>query len=71
MLGIIVGITGIIIGILTLLKPDLFARLWRPDGSTKSFADIYGPKKARKIAILIGWTFVIVGTIILLFFPHL
>ncbi len=71
MLGAIVGVTGIIIGIITLLKPDLFARLWRPDGSAESFVDIYGAEKGRKIAILIGWIFVVVGTIILLFFPHL
>ena len=71
MLGAIVGITGIIIGLLTLLKPDLFARLWRPDGSAKSFADVYGAEKGRKIAVAIGWVFVVGGTVILLFFPHL
>jgi len=71
MLGAIVGITGIIIGILTLLKPDQFARLWRPDGSAESFFEIYGAEKWRKIAVAIGGTFVVVGAVILLFFPHL
>ena len=71
MLGAIVGITGIVIGIVTLLKPDLFARLWRPDGSAESFAEKYGAEKGRKIAIIIGWIFVVVGAVILLFFPHL
>ena len=32
---------------------------------------MYGPEKGRKIAVAIGGVFVVVGTVILLFFPHL